>query len=74
MSDRASSGTITTRKLGTIGAEVLGVDPELSDTFTDWVRANRPRGQVVFEDHFDAADDLSSRWTNVAPGDDAAGG
>ncbi|HWB11285.1 MAG TPA: PSD1 and planctomycete cytochrome C domain-containing protein [Pirellulales bacterium] len=41
---------------------------------TEWVRARRPRGQVVFEDHFDAGDDLSSRWTNVAPGDDVSGG
>ncbi|HEV3343321.1 MAG TPA: PSD1 and planctomycete cytochrome C domain-containing protein [Pirellulales bacterium] len=41
---------------------------------TEWVRVNRPRGEVVFEDHFDAADQVSLRWTSTAPGDDAAGG
>jgi hypothetical protein len=46
----------------------------LRGEFTEWVRVNRPRGEVVFEDHFDAGDNLALRWTNTAPGDDATGG
>jgi hypothetical protein len=46
----------------------------LRQEFAVWVRQNRPRGEVHFADHFDVADELLARWSNTAPGDDAAGG
>ena len=42
--------------------------------FAAWVREHRPRGQVLFEDHFDSPERLAERWTNTAPGDDAPAG
>lgn len=46
----------------------------LRGEFTAWVREHRPRGQVLFEDHFDSPDQLAHRWTNTAPGDDGPAG
>lgn len=46
----------------------------LRSDFAAWVREHRPRGQVIFEDHFDVPDQLAQRWSNTAPGDDAPGG
>ena len=37
-------------------------------------REHRPRGDVLFEDHFDAPEQLTALWSNTAPGDDAPGG
>ena len=40
-----------------------------------WVKANRPSGEVLFEDTFDdPARPLADRWSPTAPGDDAPGG
>ncbi|MSR56716.1 MAG: DUF1553 domain-containing protein [Planctomycetaceae bacterium] len=40
-----------------------------------WVQAHRLRGEVLFEDTFDAPDSVvSERWSATAPGDDAPGG
>lgn len=47
---------------------------QLRRGFADWVRQNRPRGNVLLEEHFDVSADLSLRFANTAPGDDAAGG
>ncbi|MBM4004982.1 MAG: DUF1553 domain-containing protein [Planctomycetes bacterium] len=42
---------------------------------TAWVRANRPRGESLFEATFDVADErLAEHWSNTAPGDDTPGG
>ncbi|MCC7420986.1 MAG: PSD1 domain-containing protein [Planctomycetaceae bacterium] len=38
-----------------------------------WVKANRPAGELLFEDPFDSAS-LAERWSSTAPGDDAPGG
>jgi hypothetical protein len=58
------------RRMREIDERIAGARRE----FTEWVHENRPRGEVVFEDHFDAADQVSVRWTSTAPGDDAVGG
>lgn len=41
--------------------------------FTKWVLENRPRGEVLFEDRFDAST-LAERWSSTAPTDDTPGG
>ncbi len=40
----------------------------------DWLKTNRPRGEVLFRDDFDTDPRLSPRWSNVAPTDDQPGG
>ncbi len=40
----------------------------------DWVRAHRPRGEVLFSDAFDSAEPLAARWSDTAPGDDKPAG
>lgn len=40
-----------------------------------WVRANRPHGKMLFDDAFDGSpDELVSKWSNTAPGDDKPAG
>lgn len=59
-------------------ARVKGLDAELTELRTglsQWVSANRPRGDMLFADRFDGSDSrLAERWSNTAPGDDAPGG
>ncbi|HVX14208.1 MAG TPA: PSD1 and planctomycete cytochrome C domain-containing protein [Pirellulales bacterium] len=53
------------------------IDREIAtqrEAFAGWLRQNRPRGRVLFEDHFDAPDELTRHWSNSAPGDDGPGG
>ncbi len=42
--------------------------------FGAWYTAHRLKGRVLFEDTFDDASAFTNRWSNVAPGDQAAGG
>lgn len=43
--------------------------------FAVWVGANRPRGDLLLEESFDAPESLvSEQWSATAPGDDAPGG
>ncbi|MFM1802353.1 MAG: hypothetical protein RJA81_1705, partial [Planctomycetota bacterium] len=42
--------------------------------FNAWVKANRPLGELVFQDLFERDRPLSSHWSNTAPGDDKPGG
>jgi len=46
----------------------------LEREFRVWAASNRPPARLLFIDDFDAADPLAARWSNTAPGDDAAGG
>jgi len=40
-----------------------------------WVKANRPRGEILFEDNFDTpGSSVGQRWSATAPGDDTPGG
>ncbi|HEX7445993.1 MAG TPA: DUF1549 domain-containing protein, partial [Pirellulales bacterium] len=58
-------------------AEMQAIDQDVARLRSDlavWVREHRPRGQVLFEDHFDSPEQLAQHWTNTAPGDDAAAG
>jgi hypothetical protein len=59
-------------------AEVKALDVELAELrngLSQWVVANRPRGDVLFADAFDGPNGrLADRWSNTAPGDDAPGG
>ena len=58
-------------------ARMKALDAETAERrreFADWAREHRPRGETLFEDHFDAPDQLTSLWTNTAPGDDAPAG
>jgi hypothetical protein len=59
-------------------ADVKSLDAELANLRTDlaqWVRANRPRGEVLFLDDFDSPPEiLGERWSNTAPGDNSPGG
>lgn len=53
------------------------LDAEIADQrrqFAVWAREHRPRGEVLFEDHFDSPEQLGAFWSNTAPGDDAPGG
>jgi hypothetical protein len=71
---------VCTASVGEIAAwdaRMHELDDELASRrgeFAAWVREHRPRGDVLFEDHFDAADQLARHWTNQAPGDGAPGG
>lgn len=40
----------------------------------DWVKSQRPRGEVLFADNFDDGSLLAGRWDNRAPGDDTPAG
>jgi len=42
----------------------------LKSAHNEWAKANRERGQVVFEDEFDGNAPLAERWANAAPGDE----
>jgi hypothetical protein len=59
-------------------ADVKSLDSELARLRTDlaqWVRVNRPRGEVLFFDDFDSLPEvLGERWSNTAPGDNGSGG
>jgi hypothetical protein len=58
-------------------AQVKELDAELDGLrkgLSQWVSVNRPRGQSLFADDFDARPALSGRWSNTAPGDNAPGG
>ncbi|MFM7843219.1 MAG: DUF1553 domain-containing protein, partial [Planctomycetota bacterium] len=44
-------------------------------TLSAWVQANRPAGELLFEDSFDDPQQkLGERWSATAPGDDAPAG
>lgn len=45
----------------------------LRNELASWVKANRPAGEVLFEDPFDSTS-LAERWSSTAPGDDGPGG
>ncbi|WP_010586030.1 PSD1 and planctomycete cytochrome C domain-containing protein [Schlesneria paludicola] len=48
---------------------------ELHDELANWVKANRPRGAILFADGFDDPPEaLANHWSNTAPGDDQPGG
>lgn len=53
--------------------EVNDTLDRLRSELAAWVKANRPAGELLFEDPFDSAS-LAERWSNTAPGDDAPGG
>ncbi len=59
-------------------AEVKALDAELDrlrSNLSQWVIANRPRGDVLFADGFDGPNArLADRWSNTAPNDDGPGG
>jgi len=59
-------------------SQVKALDAELAELrkgLSEWVFANRPRGDMLFADRFDGSDSrLAERWSNTAPGDDAPGG
>ena len=40
----------------------------------DWVKGNRPKGNVLFLDEFDPEIPLACRWSNTAPTDNRPGG
>ncbi len=46
----------------------------LQARLTEWVKSNRPSGEVLFEDDFEKQAKLAPRWSNVAPGDNRPGG
>ncbi len=69
--------TATTAETAAWEANITQLDAEIAELrrqFADWAREHRPRGEVLFEDHFDAPEQLTSQWSNTAPGDDAPGG
>ena len=58
-------------------AEEKRLDAEqaaLKKEFVSWTSTNRPPARRLFQDGFDTAESLGTRWSNVAPGDDAPGG
>jgi hypothetical protein len=40
----------------------------------EWIRKNRPQGDVLFLDDFNTETSLAKRWSNLAPTDDRPGG
>jgi len=57
-------------RIKSLDAEIALQRRELAD----WTREHRPRGETLFEDHFDSPEQLTALWSNTAPGDDAPGG
>jgi hypothetical protein len=59
-------------------AKAATIDAEIADrreSFSSWMRENRERGRVLFEDSFDApGEKLATSWSNSAPGDESAAG
>ncbi len=58
-------------------SRMKGIEAEITERrqeFAAWARQHRPRGETLFEDHFDAPEKLTALWSNTAPGDDAPGG
>jgi hypothetical protein len=69
--------TASTAETASWEARMRDIDARVAQRraeFADWARENRPRGEVLFEDHFDAPGQLAAHWSNTAPGDDAPGG
>src|SRR5487761_1093905 len=66
----AGETTSWERRMRQIDESVVSLRRE----FTAWVKGNRPRGRVLFEDHFETHDEFAFKWSNQAPGDDAPGG
>ncbi|HET6878974.1 MAG TPA: PSD1 and planctomycete cytochrome C domain-containing protein [Pirellulales bacterium] len=69
--------TATPEELAAWEARARAIDVAISERrreFAAWVREQRPHGRVLFEDHFDAADQLAAHWSNSAPGDDSPAG
>lgn len=69
--------TATAAELAAWAARMRALDDEIAarrSQFAAWVRENRPRGQVLFEDHFDVPEQLALHWSNTAPNDDAPAG
>lgn len=58
------------RKIQTAQAELNSVQASL----TEWIKSNRPNGEVIFSDDFDNSGKLAPRWSNVAPTDNHPGG
>lgn len=69
--------TASAAELADWEARMKALDAEIAtrrSEFADWARQHRPRGETLFEDHFDSPEQLTSLWSNTAPGDDAPAG
>ncbi|HEV7223948.1 MAG TPA: PSD1 and planctomycete cytochrome C domain-containing protein, partial [Pirellulales bacterium] len=69
--------TASAAELADWEARMKGLDAEIAEhrrKFGQWAAEHRPRGEILFEDRFDAPEELTSLWSNTAPGDDAPGG
>ncbi len=58
-------------------AEGKRLDEEIASrkaAVSEWVRQNRPRGDIIFADDFDGDEPLAARWSAQAPGDAAPAG
>ncbi|MCC6231618.1 MAG: DUF1553 domain-containing protein [Verrucomicrobiales bacterium] len=55
-------------------AELDRRESGLRREFAEWIDLRRPRGELLFQDSFQASSSLAERWSATAPGDDAPGG